>query len=108
MKIVAPAFLAAIITWAAFLPVAAYSETPDEQWNYYQAPETIDSYFIGVHRPDGSCVTVEIFARTLAEALNVAKMQYGCDICIVEDMTATYKSGDPTLLENARLLCPLL
>ncbi len=71
-----------------------------------QDAPAINDYYIGVHNPDGTCQTMEVFADTLDAAMRIVKEQR-CSSCVLSDQTATMKSGDPSVIASATRFCPL-
>ncbi len=61
-------------------------------------------YYIGVHRPDGSCETVSVLADNEAQAEQTAKK--GCDICTTEDLTSMFRNMTPERRLEVARTCP--
>ncbi|MHB8173965.1 MAG: hypothetical protein ACYDFU_05840, partial [Nitrospirota bacterium] len=61
-------------------------------------------YYIGVHRPDGSCETVSVLADNEAQAEETAKN--GCDICTTEDLTSLFQDMTPARKLEVARTCP--
>ena len=94
----------AILTFSLLLcgvaaPAAADVLVPQEG-------PALNDYYIGVHNPDGTCQTIEVFADTLDDAMRIIKEQR-CSSCVLTDQTATMKSGDPSLIASATRFCPM-
>jgi hypothetical protein len=63
-----------------------------------------EMYYIGVHRPDGSCETVRVLANNVDQAMQTAKKD--CDICVTEDLTDTYRNMTPARRLEVARTCP--
>ena len=73
--------------------------------NPQQLP-AVNEYYIGVHSPDGSCETLEVFANSLEEAERIVKEQR-CPSCVLTDETSEMTTGDPARMASATRFCPL-
>jgi hypothetical protein len=63
-----------------------------------------EMYYIGVHRPDGSCETVRVLADNVDQAMKTAKKD--CDICVTEDLTDTFRNMTPARRLQVARTCP--
>ncbi len=61
-------------------------------------------YYIGVHRPDGSCETVSVLADNEAQAEQTAKGD--CNICTTEDLTSLFQNMTPARRLEVARTCP--
>lgn len=65
-------------------------------------------YFIGLQKPDGSCMTAEVYATDLQQAKQVVRDKY-CSNCILRDLTPNYLSvRDGNTFSAIGEQCPLI
>ena len=65
----------------------------------------LHDYYIGLHSPDGVCVTKVIRAQSLAQA--VGKGLESCRNCAVYDLTGNFTGGDKAFAAQSRRYCPI-
>ncbi|MGC2424725.1 MAG: hypothetical protein WA666_10305 [Nitrospirota bacterium] len=63
-----------------------------------------EMYYIGVHRPDGSCETVRVLADNVEQAMQTAKKD--CDICVTDDLTDLFRNMTPARRLQVARTCP--
>jgi hypothetical protein len=63
-----------------------------------------EMYYIGVHRPDGSCETVRVLADNVDQAMQTAKKD--CNICVTDDLTDMFRNMTPARRLQVARTCP--
>jgi hypothetical protein len=63
-----------------------------------------EMYYIGVHRPDGSCETVRVLANNVDQAMRTAKKD--CNICVTDDLTDMFRNMTPARRLQVARTCP--
>lgn len=101
-------FLAsAVMALMIMTPLVASADTlmtpPDKP--RYELKGPLNDYYIGIHRPDGSCQTVEVYALSYDEAVKAVKKNR-CDFCVLDDKTPYFTSGSPDVIKQANRTCP--
>ncbi len=69
-----------------------------------QNAENSKIYYIGVHRPDGSCETVSVLADNEAQAERTARG--ACSSCTTEDLTSLFENMTPARRLEVARTCP--
>ena len=103
MKTIMALIASALMISAVMMPMAAYADTIMQPQGEVSLP--LNDYYIGVHRPDGSCATVEVFATSYEDAVALVKKER-CDFCVLDNMTLYFTSGNPDLVSQANKTCP--
>lgn len=99
--------VSAVMVLTTMAPMAVSDDTLMPPMNSYgERTEPLNSYYIGIHRPDGGCATVEVFAKNLDEAVKIVKKDR-CDFCALDDLTAYYTSTSPDVIAQANNTCPM-
>ena len=107
MKTFLTFLMSAIIALTTMAPMAVADDTlmpPAKSYNERIGP--LNNYYIGIHRPDGGCATVEVFADNYDEAVKIVKRDR-CDFCVLDDLTAYYTSTGADVRAQASRTCPL-
>lgn len=95
-------FLAATTIILVLSPALAFGLLlPGGGGEHLTNPKT---YYIGVHRPDGSCETVSVLADNEAQAEKTAKK--GCNICTTENLTSVFQNMTPARRLDVSRTCP--
>ena len=98
-------FLAVTAVILALSPVAAFGLLlPGGNGQSGQNVENSKIYYIGVHRPDGSCETVSVLADNELQAERTAKGD--CSICTTEDLTSVFENMTPARRLEVARTCP--
>lgn len=106
MKTLIVLFASALTVLAVMMPMAAYADTIMQETSPKgEVSLPLNDYYIGVHRPDGSCATVEVFASSYENAVALVKKER-CDFCLLDNMTLYFTSGNPDLVSQANRSCP--
>ena len=106
------AFMARAAEPAAGSKDVVAPDASNELVMYYDAPaldpdyQYNDSYYIAVHKVDGTCTTQRIFAKDLDDAMAIAKRGNG-EESHLEDMTGPYKANIEGLEGYNDKVCPL-
>jgi hypothetical protein len=97
-----------VVILTAAVPVLAKAEVLIAPPNQSQLDPrvSLNNYYIGIHGPDGSCQTMQLFASSYDEAIKVVK-QARCDFCALDDMTAYFTSTGADVIAQASKTCPL-
>lgn len=97
----------AVMALTTMTPLVASADTlmtpPDKP--RYELKGPLNDYYIGIHRPDGSCQTVEVYAPSYDEAVKAVKKNR-CDFCVLDDKTPYFTSGSPDVIKQANRTCP--
>jgi len=107
MKTLVIYLASAMMALTTMTPMAVSADTlmpPSKSFNELAVP--LNDYYIGIHRPDGGCATVEVFAATYDEAVKIVKRDR-CDFCALDDLTAYFKSTGADVKAQASRSCPL-
>ena len=106
MKTLNALIASALMISAVMMPMAAYADTIMQKTSPQgEASLPLNDYYIGVHRPDGSCATVEVFATSYEDAVALVKKER-CDFCLLDNMTMYFTSGNPDLVSQGNKTCP--
>jgi len=107
MKTFLTFLMSAMIASMTLVPMVLADDTlmpPVNSYNERVGP--LNNYYIGIHRPDGGCSTVSVFADTYDEAVKIVKKDR-CDFCVLDDMTPYYTSTGADVRAQASRSCPL-
>lgn len=107
MKIFVTFLMSAMMVLTTMAPMAVSDDTlmPPVK-SYEERTVPLNDYYIGIHRPDGGCATVEVFAATYDEAVKIVKNDR-CDFCALDDRTSYFKSTGADVIAQANRTCPL-
>ena len=92
-----------VVASAAFVPKAT-AELLIQEGSSVSGP--LQDFYIAMHRPDGSCETVEVYASSLEDAMKLAKGNR-CESCTVEDVSATMRYSSRLPSSQMANACPL-
>jgi len=107
MKTFLTFLMSAMMVLTTMAPMAVSDDTLMPPAKYFnERTEPLNNYYIGIHRPDGGCATVEVFAKTYDEAIKIVKKDR-CDFCALDDLTSYYKSPDADAIAQANKTCPM-
>jgi hypothetical protein len=107
MKTIITLLVSAIMALTTMAPLAVSADMlmPPPDKPRYELRGPLNDYYIGIHRPDGSCQTVEVYATTYDEAVKIVKKNR-CDFCVLDDKTPYFTSGSADVIKQVNRTCP--
>ena len=106
MKTLIALIASALMALMAMAPIAVFADTlMPPATSYGERIGPLNNYFVGIHWPDGSCRTVEVYALTYDEAIKIVKKDR-CDFCVLDDKTPNFTSGSPDVISQTNRTCP--